>query len=194
MSGRVRPSRALEISLPAWVDEVVDWDRRYEDDSARMRLVIALSRENVVRRTGGPFGAAVFESESGVLVGVGVNCVERLGNAVLHGEIVAIMFAQHHVGSFTLGGAAAPGRELVSSCEPCAMCLGATLWSGVHRLAFAAGREDATALAFEEGPVFPESYAYLERCGLRIDRGLLRAEAAEVLRLYREMGGLIYNG
>lgn len=194
MSGRVRPSRALEISLPTWVDEVVDWDRRYEDDSARMRLVIALSRENVVRRTGGPFGAAVFESESGVLVGVGVNCVERLGNAVLHGEIVAIMFAQHHVGSFTLGGAAAPGRELVSSCEPCAMCLGATLWSGVHRLAFAAGREDATALAFEEGPVFPESYAYLERCGLRIDRGLLRAEAAEVLRLYREMGGLIYNG
>ena len=194
MSGRVRPSRALEISLPAWVDEVVDWDRRYEDDSARMRLVIALSRENVVRRTGGPFGAAVFESESGVLVGVGVNCVERLGNAMLHGEIVAIMFAQHHVGSFTLGGADAPGRELVSSCEPCAMCLGATLWSGVHRLAFAAGREDATALAFEEGPVFPESYAYLERCGLRIDRGLLRAEAAEVLRLYREMGGLIYNG
>lgn len=74
------------------------------------------------------------------------------------------------------------------------MCLGATLWSGVHRLAFAAGREDATALAFEEGPVFPESYAYLERCGLSIDRGLLRAEAAEVLRLYRELGGLIYNG
>lgn len=194
MSGRVRPSRALEISLPAWVDEVVDWDRRYEDDSARMRLVIALSRENVVRRTGGPFAAAVFESESGALVGVGVNCVERLGNAVLHGEIVAIMFAQHHLGSFTLGGADAPARELVSSCEPCAMCLGATLWSGVHRLAFAAGREDATALAFEEGPVFPESYAYLERCGLRIDRGLLRAEAAEVLRLYRDMGGLIYNG
>ena len=194
MSGRVRPSRLLEISLPAWVDEVVDWDRRYENDATRMRLVIALSRENVVRRTGGPFAAAVFESESGALVGVGVNCVERLGNAVLHGEIVAIMFAQHHVGTFTLGGADAPVRELVSSCEPCAMCLGATLWSGVHRLAFAAGREDATALAFEEGPVFPESYAYLERCGLRIDRGLLRAEASEVLRLYREMGGLIYNG
>jgi tRNA(Arg) A34 adenosine deaminase TadA len=73
------------------------------------------------------------------------------------------------------------------------MCLGATLWSGVQRLVFAAAREDATALAFDEGPVFPESYAYLERRGLRIDREVLRSEAAAVLALYRDRGGLIYN-
>jgi tRNA(Arg) A34 adenosine deaminase TadA len=183
----------LAIHLPDWVDDVVDWSRSYADDADRVRLAIALSRENVERRTGGPFGAAVFESATGALVAVGVNCVERLGNAVLHGEVVAIMFAQQRVGSFTLGGPNAPARELVSSCEPCAMCLGATLWSGVQRLVFAAAREDATALAFDEGPVFPESYAYLERRGLRIDREVLRSEAAAVLALYRDRGGLIYN-
>jgi tRNA(Arg) A34 adenosine deaminase TadA len=185
--------RDLTISLPAWVDDVVRWDHRYVDDAERVGLAIALSRENVERRTGGPFGAAVFDSATGALVGVGVNCVERLGNAVLHGEVVAIMFAQQRTGSFTLGGPGAPARELVSSCEPCAMCLGATLWSGVQRLVYAATREDATALDFDEGPVFPESYAYLERRGIRIDREIGRAEAAAVLRLYRDRGGLIYN-
>ena len=186
-------SRDLTISLPAWVDEVVDWERRYAGDAERVGLAIALSRENVERGTGGPFGAAVFESDSGALVGIGVNCVERLGNAVLHAEVVAIMFAQQRVRSFTLGAPGAPARELVSSCEPCAMCLGATLWSGVGRLVYAASRADATALAFDEGPVFPESYAYLERRGIRIDREIGRGEAAAVLRLYRDRGGLIYN-
>lgn len=193
MSGGAAPSRVLEITLPEWVDQVVDWNRRYADDESRVRLAIALSRENVERRTGGPFGAAVFESATGTLIGVGVNCVERLANAVLHAEVVAIMFAQRRVGSFTLAGPGAPARELVSSCEPCAMCLGATLWSGVERLVFAADRADASALAFDEGPVFPESYAYLEQRGVRVERDLLRAEAAAVLALYRERGGLIYN-
>ena len=185
-------SEPLEIRLPAWVDDVVDWQRRYEDGGERMRLAIALSRENVERAAGGPFGAAVFESDTGALVGVGVNCVERMGNGILHAEILAIMFAQRRVGSFTLAGAGAPAHELVSSCEPCAMCLGAVHWSGVRRLVFAAAREDASALAFDEGPVFPESYAYLEQRGLRVARGELRDEAAAVLAAYRAGGGLIY--
>lgn len=192
MTGADR-SRPLEIPLPAWVDGVVDWDRRYADGDERMRLAIALARENVERGLGGPFGAAVFESRSGAVVGVGVNRVERLGNAMLHAEILALMFAQRRVGTFTLGGAGMPAHELVSSCEPCAMCLGAVHWSGVRRLVFAATRADAAALAFDEGPVFPESYAYLERRGLRIDRGRLRDEAAAVLARYQERGGLIYN-
>jgi tRNA(Arg) A34 adenosine deaminase TadA len=193
VSAAGRPPLALEVTLPAWVNDVVDWEGRYPDDESRVRVAIALSRENVVRRTGGPFAAAVFDSDSGALVGVGVNGVERLGNAVLHGEIVAIMFAQRRIGSFTLGGPGMPARELVSSCEPCAMCLGATLWSGVRRLVFAASRADAAALAFDEGPVFPESYAYLEGRGIRITREVLREEAAGVLRLYHQGGGLIYN-
>ena len=63
----------------------------------------------------------------------------------------------------------------------------------VSRLASGADRNDATALSFEEGPVFPESYAYLEERGVTINRGVLRHEAAEVLELYRRQGGPIYN-
>jgi len=82
----------------------------------------------------------------------------------------------------------------VTSCEPCAMCLGATLWSGVRRLVFGATRDDAAKLEFDEGPVFPESYKYLEARGIEIVRGMLHDEAAAVLERYRALNGAIYNG
>jgi tRNA(Arg) A34 adenosine deaminase TadA len=172
----------------------VDWDRVYATDVDRMQLAIALSRENVDRETGGPFGAAIFESRTGRLVSVGMNSVVRLNNCTLHGEMVAFMMAQQRVRSFTLHSPTLPEHELFTSCEPCAMCLGATLWSGVRRVVYGAAREDAARLNFEEGPVFPESYRYLEDRGIRIERGLLRNEARAVLERYREQRGTIYNG
>jgi len=159
-----------------------------------MRLAIAVSRANVERSSGGPFGAAVFEQDTGRLVAVGMNSVVRLNNCTLHGEMVAFMMAQQRLGSFTLAAPGMPVHELHTSCEPCAMCLGATLWSGVKRVVYGATREDATILNFEEGPVFPESYKYLEDRGIEIVRQVLRREARAVLELYRAKSGKIYNG
>jgi len=183
----------VRISLPSWAGELAARRDAYPADEDRMRLAIELSRENVMRRAGGPFGAAVFERKSGRLVGVGVNSVVRLANSSLHGEVVALMMAEQRVGSYTLGAADQP-HELVTSCEPCAMCLGAILWSGVTRVVCGAAREDASRLAFEEGPVFPESYRYLERLGVQFARNVLRDEARAVLELYRTTGGEVYNG
>jgi tRNA(Arg) A34 adenosine deaminase TadA len=185
--------RSLQIALPDWVDEIAAWDRRYTSDEERVRLTIALARENVVRGTGGPFGAAVFESESGALVSVGVNSVVRLNNSSLHGEMVAFMLAQQRVGNFSLAAPGLPRHELVTSCEPCAMCLGATLWSGVRRLVFAATRDEAARLRFDEGPVFPESHDYLRARGITITGPVLRDEALHVFELYRSRQGPIYN-
>jgi tRNA(Arg) A34 adenosine deaminase TadA len=181
---------SLTVDCPPWVAEVVDAGRAYTSDEERMRLAIRLARENVERRTGGPFGAAVFEAATGKLVSVGVNCVVPANNSVLHAEVMAVMLAQRRVGSFSLADA---GCELFASCDPCAMCLGATLWSGVRRLVCGADRTDAAAIGFEEGPVFPESYSYLERCGINLVRGFLAAEARDVLALYRDQGGVVYN-
>jgi len=74
------------------------------------------------------------------------------------------------------------------------MCLGALLWSGVRRVVASASRDDAMDLGFDEGPVFPESYRYLEERGIEIVRGVLREEARAVLDLYRSRGGQIYGG
>jgi tRNA(Arg) A34 adenosine deaminase TadA len=183
----------LHFEYPGWVNVVVDWDRPYETDEERMRLAIAIARENVDRETGGPFGAVIVESLSGRVVSVGMNAVVRMHNAVLHGEMVAFMMAQRQVRSYTLAAPGMPVHELVTSCEPCAMCLGATLWSGVKRVICGAARDDASRLKFEEGPVFPESWRYLEARGVKVVRNVLREEARAVMELYRAKRGAIYN-
>lgn len=188
-----KPAR-IQITLPSWVDEVVDWAERYPADEDRMRLAITLARENVARKTGGPFGAAIFAEETGELVSVGMNSVQRLTNATLHAEMMAFMMAQHAVGAFSLSAPGLPLHTLVTSCDPCAMCLGAVLWSGVQRVVCGASRDDATRLGFDEGPVFPQSYHYLEDRGVTIVRRVLHLEARGVLELYRKQGGIIYNG
>jgi tRNA(Arg) A34 adenosine deaminase TadA len=186
-------SRELNIALPAWVDEVVDWGRPYDGDEARMRIAIALARRNAEERTGGPFGAIVVESATGRVVAAGVNLVLARRNSVLHAEIVALMIAEARVGSYTLGGEGAPSHDLVTSCEPCAMCLGAALWSGVARLVCGATGEDARQLGFDEGPVFGACYDYLAERGVEIVRGVLRDEAVAAFETYRRLGGPIYN-
>ena len=168
----------IRIELPAWIDEVRTRDGCCESDDAKIGFVIDLARRNVLERTGGPFGAAVFPVGGDRPVGVGVNMVEALHNSVLHAETVAFMDAEAVLRNHDLSG-----HELFASGEPCAMCLGATHWSGVSRLVFAAAREDAQAVGYDEGPVFPESYEYLEARGLRVVRGIRRAESVEVLRL-----------
>ena len=190
----------IQVEYPAWTDSVVDWSRSYESDEERMRLAIAVARANVEREAspggggGGPFGAAIFDAGTGRPVAIGMNSVVRLNNCTLHAEMVAFMMAQQRLGTFTLNAPGLASHELFTSCEPCAMCLGATLWSGVRRVVYGAAREDASQLNFEEGPVFPESYAYLEARGLTIVRQVLREEATAVMQRYRARGGKIYNG
>jgi tRNA(Arg) A34 adenosine deaminase TadA len=184
----------VHVEYPSWVDDVVNWNRRYVTDEDRMRLAVTVARENVTRETGGPFGAAIFERDTGRVVAVGMNSVVRLNNSTLHGEIVAFMMAQQRVGSYTLSAPGGRTHDMYTSCEPCAMCLGATLWSGVKRIVYGAAREDAARLDFEEGPVFEASYQYLQERGLEVYGPLLRDEAREVLELYRQRSGQIYNG
>ena len=130
----------LSINLPAWVPRVTGASGAYPTLEAQMRLAIELARENVLHGSGGPFGAAVFEQGSGRLVSVGVNSVERLHNAMLHAEVMALMFAEAYVQSYTLRLTEQPSYTLATSCDPCAMCLGVVLWSGVRRLVCGAPR------------------------------------------------------
>jgi tRNA(Arg) A34 adenosine deaminase TadA len=162
-----------------------------------MSLAIEISATNVEKNTGGPFGACIFEKDidSGEfkLISIGMNQVVPLGNSTLHGETVAIQMAQKKLGTFSLGGLSDKKEyELYTSCEPCCMCLGATLWSGVSRIVCGATKGDAFAIGFDEGPVFDESYEHLEKAGVKVTRGVCTKDAADVLNNYAKVGQ-IYN-
>ncbi|MCL4866210.1 MAG: nucleoside deaminase [Gemmatimonadales bacterium] len=185
---------SIHIALPAWVGQAVDVDRAYPTEEERVALAVHLASENVRHGTGGPFGAAIFNAATGALVGLGINLVTTRRNCALHAEMVAFMVAQGRVGSHTLHLPGGASHDLATSCEPCAMCLGAVLWSGVRRVLSAATREDAIALGFDEGPVFPESIRYLEAREIQFVRGLHRETARAVMERYVALGGTVYNG
>ena len=180
------------LRLPDWVEDALA-DRVYPTVEDRMRLAVELSRLNVSHGSGGPFGSAIFERETGELLAPGVNLVVGANCSVFHAEMVAIMVAQQMVGDFDLGGEDRPAYELVASTEPCAMCLGATPWFGVRRLVCGARDEDASDIGFDEGEKPIQWVQALERRGIAVVRDVLREEAASVLREYVENGGEIYN-
>lgn len=185
---------SVSLTLPSWLATMVHGEIEMRDPEQRMRWVIGLSRRNVEEKTGGPFGAAVFERETGRLLGAGVNRVEPLNLSPAHAEVVAFAFAQHRAQAYdlsTVGG----GCELVASAQPCLMCLGATLWSGVSRLTYAATAADVQGiLGFDEGPLPRDWQGELNRRGITVAGEYLRAVAVEVLELYRRMDGTVYNG
>ncbi len=183
---------ACEISLPAWLEVFVSgWKEPLDTEEQRMRLAVALAAENVRRRTGGPFGAIVVETRTGRLLGVGVNLVTRLELSLAHAEMVAISLAQGAIENWNLGSGIE--TQLVTSCEPCAMCFGAVPWSGVKSLVWGAGRQDAEAAGFDEGDKPADWVDSLERRGISTRGGVLGREAAAVLARYAKKDGDIYH-
>ena len=189
--------------MPDWAVEYYKslQNIEYESEEEMMKVAIEMSRRNVKENTGGPFGTAIFEYDSETkkskLFSVGCNRVVPMNNSTLHGEMVAIQYAQQKKKTFSLaqtGDDDTTKKEyhLYTSCEPCAMCLGGTLWSGVSKMVCSATKKDAEEIGFNEGPVFPESYAALEKAGVKVCRNVLTKEGAEVLRKYGETG-VIYN-
>jgi len=183
---------ACELVLPAWVEDFIGaWEKPLESDEQRMSLAVALAAENVKRHTGGPFGAIVVEDASSRLLGAGVNLVTSLELSLAHAEMVAVSLAQSAEERWNLS--AVENVQLITSCEPCAMCFGAVPWSGVRSVIWGASREDAEAAGFDEGDKPPDWIASLERRGIRARGGILRNEAAEVLAHYSRKEGAIYH-
>ena len=59
--------------------------------------------------------------------------------------MTAIRAACQALGTFKLDGCV-----LVSSCEPCPMCLSSALWARVDRVVYAADRDDAAKAGFDD--------------------------------------------
>jgi len=185
------PYPQMVISLPTWIEDFLpESDKTYPTTEERMRLVIELSRLNIEHRTGGPFGAAVFNIQTHQLIAPGVNLVLSADCSVFHAEMTAIMIAQKIARHYDLSNAPC---ELVSSTEPCAMCFGAIHWSGIKRLVCGARDEDARSIGFDEGPKLKSWQIALEERGIAVIRDVCRNEAHAVLRQYAESGGMIYN-
>jgi tRNA(Arg) A34 adenosine deaminase TadA len=183
----------LRLDLPAWL---AGWapPPPLPHLADRMEVVLDLAMRNVAEQTGGPFAAAVFERDSGVLVSVGVNRVLATASSLAHAEVLALGLADAALGSYDLSAPGLPAMQLVSSSQMCAMCLGAVAWSGVAEVAWATTAGDVVAIVgFDEGPTPPDYSAQLAHRGITVRAGLMRDEGLAVLRAYVAGGGVVYN-
>ena len=184
-----------EALLPSWLREFsAENCGELPSDEKRMKFAIELARQNVLHGTGGPFGAVVFDCSTGRPVAVGVNLVVGSNCSHAHAEMVALAIAEQRLSSYTLNRPGFPRYELFTSSEPCAMCFGAIIWSGVSRLVCGARTADAEDAGFDEGAKPERWIAELEKRGIEVLTALCRSEACEVLQLYLDKGGMLYNG
>ena len=116
--------------------------RGHRTDAEWLIAAVDLARQNVADG-GGPFGA--FIVQDGVELGRGVNRVTRDNDPTAHAEVCAIRAACAGKGDFSLVGA-----TLYTSCEPCPLCLSASLWARVDRVIYAADRYDAARGGFDD--------------------------------------------
>jgi tRNA(Arg) A34 adenosine deaminase TadA len=195
MKNEESPAHGVLLTMPAWLEKITSGeDIVIPHPEARMRWTIGLSRQNVEHASGGPFAAGVFAANSGRLLAAGVNRVEPLNLSPAHAEIMAIAFAQKHLQTWDLGHDAAIPTELVTSSQPCLMCLGALLWSGITILRYGAAAVDVSAiLGFDEGPLPAAWPQELLKRGIKTESESLRGEAVAVLELYKRMQGTVYN-
>ena len=184
----------ITISMPTWFDEMEAATGTCRTVEERMAAVIAFARRNIAERTGGPFAAGIFVSETGRLIAAGVNVVVPSNTAIAHAEATAVALAGIRLGSFDLGAADLAPMELVATTAPCVMCLGVTIWSGVRRLVCGARAADALAIGFDEGPLPDDWLEELRRRQIEVVRDVMRSDAAAVLAEYAAGGGPIYNG
>ena len=111
-------------------------------DQGWLAQTIQLAIENVAAG-GGPFGALIVRD--GALLATGQNRVTRDLDPTAHAEVMAIRAACQAIGDFSLAGA-----TLYTSCEPCPLCISASLWARVDRIVFAADRHDAARGGFDD--------------------------------------------
>ena len=148
-----------------------DWSAA---DRAWMQKALALARQAQAEGEV-PVGAVLVLDNTAV--GEGWNRPIGANDPTAHAEIEATRMAARAVGNYRL-----PGSTLYVTLEPCAMCAGALVNARIERVVFAARDIRFGALR----SVFRLADSELLNHHVRIEEGLMAAEAAEMLKRFFE--------
>ncbi len=112
-----------------------------------MALATDEADSNLSTNEGGPFGAIIVKD--GKIVGKGHNRVLVNHDCTCHAEIEAIRDACDYLETHDLSGC-----ELYTSCYPCAMCLGAIIWSNIKKVYYGNTPKDADEIGFRDDFIY----------------------------------------
>ena len=139
---------------------------------AFMRRAIILAREAAAKPGSSPIGCVIVRD--GAIIGEGYNQVDHLHDPTAHAEVVAMRDAGAREGRSRFAGA-----TLYSTLQPCGMCTMASIWAGIGRIVFGAGRHQVHEMYFEDRHL--DTMDFIRdafRDDMRIEGGLLAGDCA----------------
>lgn len=123
-----------------------------QQHNQRMKMLIEFTASSLETRFPSPFGSAIYDSQTGLLVSQAYDTVMREFDPTNHAEINAIREAARKLQRLSLSGCI-----LYSTCEPCPMCMSACIWAELDTVVFgAATMEDADSYWPQASDISPQ--------------------------------------
>ena len=173
------------VAYPPWLLDIVAPGQVYPSDEAIMRRAIALTLAALQHNQGGPFGA-IIATEPGEIVAVAHNEVQQALDPTAHAEIVAIRRAAYALTRLSLDEAYGARLRLFTTCEPCAMCVGALFWARMPTVIAATRKADAQAAGMRQEFVVATA-RFFEQAQMTYRPDFLRQEGLEIFREFRRL-------
>lgn len=156
-----------------------------------IKIILDLQQELKKHIDGGygPFLAAIYD-QNGNLISKSANSVINESCSNNHAELNAIKLAEEKFGTYDLSPY---NLSLYVTSEPCMMCLGGIMWSGIKAVYYGVSSNKVTEITgFDEG--FKQNWLdEFKKRGI-IVYGQIEQEAGEkVLKDYVSQGYIIYT-
>lgn len=114
-------------------------------DNNKINEMINLALETSMAGEGGPFSSMIIESGSLNVVAIASNSVLKDKDPTAHGEINAIRKACKILNKENL-----EGYSLITSNEPCPMCMSAIMWARLDNWYYIADSATAAQIGFDD--------------------------------------------
>lgn len=142
-----------------------------------------------IKTGSGPFYAAVIDSNGNIIAGES-NSVVRDKCSCYHAEVNAIRAAQKKLGTYDL---APYNLSLYVNAEPCIMCVGAIMWSGIKTVYYSVPSKTVEQITgFDEGfkPCWLREF---KKRGITVYGNIIPESGEVVLQQYVNTGKTIYK-
>ena len=155
------------------------------------KIILDLQQElkQHIAKGHGPFLAAIYDS-NGNLVAKTANSVVNESCSHNHAEMNAIKQAEEKLGTYDLSPY---NLSIYVTSEPCMMCLGGIMWSGIKAVYYGVPSERVSEITgFDEG-FKPDWFEEFKKRGITV-YGQIETEAGEkVLKDYVSNGHTVYK-
>lgn len=149
-----------------------------------MNIAKQNAEKGIKEKEGGPFGAVIVDKD-GKIIANGNNQVLKQNDPTAHAEMVAIRNACEKLEKYDLSG-----YTLYTSCEPCPMCLSATIWSNIKKVYYGCTKKDAGEIGFRDDAIY--DYLKGENNDLINLEEIDRDECIKTFEEYKKQDGVIY--